>query len=75
MDRSAYDHIVAKMEGLLENRVFNPSKISREQIRVAHCLANYDRSGDSAACWLNQSLPPPFMAKLVANECNPMILE
>lgn len=46
MDRSAYGHIIAEVKGLLENRVFNEVKISREQNRVTHCLANYGRSGD-----------------------------
>ena len=41
MDRSAYGHIIPEVKGLLENRVFTPVKISREQNTVAHCLATY----------------------------------
>ena len=38
----------------MEDRVFVPLKFSREQNRVAHCIANFGRSMDSSACWLNK---------------------
>lgn len=53
LDRSTYGHLVAQIKGLVENRVFIPVKVSRDQNKVAHCLANYGRSEDSTACWLN----------------------
>ena len=73
LDRSTYGHLLAEIKGLLENRVFVRVKVSRDQNKVAHCLANYGRSGDSTACWLNQS--PPFISELVAKDCNSVSLE
>ena len=73
LDRSAYGHLLAEIKGLLENRVFVRVKVSRDQNKVAHCLANYGRSGDSTVCWLNQS--PPFISELVAKDCNSVSLE
>ena len=64
LDRSAYGHLLAEIKGLLENRVFVRVKVSRDQNKVAHCLANYDRYEDNTACWLNQF--PFFISELVA---------
>ncbi|KAI5010323.1 hypothetical protein ZWY2020_012460 [Hordeum vulgare] len=72
-DRSAYGSLVSEIRRYLMERVVIPFKISREQNRVAHCLANYGRCGDSTACWLGQ--PPPYITKLVAEDCNSISLE
>ncbi|KAI4968240.1 hypothetical protein ZWY2020_005352 [Hordeum vulgare] len=63
-DRSAYGNLVSEIRRHFLDRVVTPIKISQEQNRVAHCLANYGRCGDSTACWLGQ--PPPCITKLVA---------
>lgn len=53
--RTVYHLVIAEMKDLLESRVFNPFKISREQNRVARCLVNYGRHGT--------------IAELVTNDC------
>ncbi|KAE8782535.1 autophagy-related protein 7 [Hordeum vulgare] len=52
LNNSAYGHMIQEIKFLLSDRVFIPVKVSRAQNRVADCLANYGRSGDSTACWL-----------------------
>ncbi|KAE8808730.1 Protein roadkill [Hordeum vulgare] len=66
-DRSPYGVLVIEIKSLLLNREVSFLKISREQNRVAHCLANFGRSGDSTACWLGR--PPPCIIMLVAEDC------
>ncbi|KAE8813400.1 retrotransposon unclassified [Hordeum vulgare] len=66
-DRSLYGVLVVEIKNLLWNREVTLCKISREQNRVAHCLANFGRSGDSTACWLGR--PPPCVTMLVAEDC------
>ncbi|KAI4989313.1 hypothetical protein ZWY2020_036630 [Hordeum vulgare] len=73
LDKSAYGHMVQKIKFLLSDRVFVPVKVSRDQNRVADCLANYGRCGDSTACWLGHA--PPCANDLVAEDCNCVILE
>ncbi|KAE8809617.1 retrotransposon unclassified [Hordeum vulgare] len=73
LDSSAYGHMIREIKFLLSDRVFVPVKVSREQNRVADCLANYGRCGDSTACWLGH--PPPFASDLVAKDCNSVIME
>ncbi|KAE8793280.1 autophagy-related protein 7 [Hordeum vulgare] len=73
LDNSAYGHMIREIKLLLSDRVFISVKVSREQNRVADCLANYGRCGDSAACWLGH--PPPFASDLVAKDCNSVIME
>ncbi|KAE8804456.1 autophagy-related protein 7 [Hordeum vulgare] len=73
LDKSAYGHMVQKIKFLLSDRVFVPVKVSRDQNRVADCLANYGRCGDSTTCWLGHS--PPCASDLVAEDCNCVILE
>lgn len=73
LDRSAYGHMIQEIKFLLSDRVFVPVKISRDQNRVADCLANFGRCGDSTACWLGQA--PPCASDLVAEDCNSVILE
>ena len=73
LDRSAYGHLVSEIKSFLNDRVVIPVKILREQNRVAHCLANFGRCGDSTACWLGH--PPPCISKLVAEDCNSITLE
>ncbi|KAE8812230.1 retrotransposon unclassified [Hordeum vulgare] len=72
-NRSAYGHLVSEIKNYMSNRVVIPVKILREQNRVAHCLANFGRCGDSIACWLGR--PPPCISSLVAKDCNTIILE
>uniref|UniRef100_A0A8I7B3P7 RNase H type-1 domain-containing protein n=1 Tax=Hordeum vulgare subsp. vulgare TaxID=112509 RepID=A0A8I7B3P7_HORVV len=50
IDSSAYGHLVSEIKSYFSTRVVIPVKIIREQNRVAHCLTNYDRCGDSIAC-------------------------
>ncbi|KAE8796376.1 protein transport protein sec24 [Hordeum vulgare] len=73
LDNSAYGHMIREIKFLLSDRVFILVKVSREQNRVADCLANYGRCGDSTACWLGH--PPPFASDLVAEDCNSVIKE
>ncbi|XBJ12984.1 hypothetical protein VPH35_017406 [Triticum aestivum] len=72
-NRSASGHLVSEIKSYLSDRVVIPVKIIREQNRVAHCLANFGRCGDSTACWLGH--PPPFIINLVTEDCNSIILE
>lgn len=44
LTRSAYGHLAAKINALMEVREFVPQKISREQNRVADRTANYSRT-------------------------------
>ena len=73
LDNSAHGHLLREIKGSMDNRVFVSVKVSHDQHRVAHSLANYGRSRDSIACWLNQ--PPPFISELVAKDCNSVIFE
>ena len=73
LDRSAYGHLVSQFKRYLNDRVVIHVKILREQNRVAHCLANFGRCGDSTACWLDH--PPPCISKLVVEDCNSITLE
>ena len=41
--RSTYGHLVAEIKELMRERVFIPSKLTRDQNRVADDLANYSR--------------------------------
>ncbi|KAE8784550.1 hypothetical protein D1007_41848 [Hordeum vulgare] len=66
-DRSPYGVLVLEIKSLLLNREVSLCKISREQNRVAHCLASFGRSGDNTACWLGRS--PPCVTMLVAEDC------
>ncbi|KAE8812567.1 autophagy-related protein 7 [Hordeum vulgare] len=73
LDNSAYGHMIREIKFLLSDRVFIPVKVTREQNRVADCLANYDRCGDSTSRWLGH--PPPFAIDLVDKDCNSIIKE
>ncbi|XBI03314.1 hypothetical protein VPH35_131747 [Triticum aestivum] len=73
LDRSAYGHLVSEFKRYLNDRVVIHVEILREQNRVAHCLANFGRSGDSTSCWLDHS--PLCISKLVAEDCNSITLE
>ena len=72
-NRSASGHLVSEIKSYLSDRVVIPVKILHEQNRVAHCLANFGRCGDSTACWLGQ--PPPCISNLVAEDCKSIIVE
>ncbi|KAI5005452.1 hypothetical protein ZWY2020_032695 [Hordeum vulgare] len=72
-DRSAYGLLVSEIKSFLLDREVSLLKISREQNRVAHCLANFGRNGDSTACWIGR--PPPCITMLVAEDCNSILLE
>ncbi|KAI4969081.1 hypothetical protein ZWY2020_046411 [Hordeum vulgare] len=73
LDFSAYGNMIREIKVLLSDRVFIPVKVSREQNRVADCLANYARCEDSTTCWLGHS--PSFASDLVAKDCNSVIME
>ncbi|KAE8795856.1 protein transport protein sec24 [Hordeum vulgare] len=73
LDNSAYGHMIQEIKFLLSDRIFIPVKVSRAQNRVADCLANFGRSGDSTACWLGRS--PPIASDLVDEDCNSIMLE
>lgn len=51
LDRSAYGHLMMEIKKMLALRVFIPLKVDRSQNRVAHSVANIDRSGGCTACW------------------------
>ncbi|KAI4963979.1 hypothetical protein ZWY2020_008535 [Hordeum vulgare] len=56
LNRLAYGHLVSKIKGYLSSRMVISVKILREQNRIAHCLTNLNRCGDSTTCWLGH--PP-----------------
>ncbi|KAE8780590.1 Autophagy-related protein 7 [Hordeum vulgare] len=66
-DRSPYGVLVLEIKSLLLNRDVSFLKISREQNRVVHCLANFGHSGDSTASWLGR--PPSCITILVTEDC------
>ncbi|KAE8787456.1 retrotransposon unclassified [Hordeum vulgare] len=72
-NRSTYGHLVSDIREYMNIRAIVPVKILREQNRVAHCLANFGRCGDSTACWLGR--PPPCIRSLVAEDCNSITME
>ncbi|XBJ28228.1 hypothetical protein VPH35_005366 [Triticum aestivum] len=73
LSRSAYGHLVAEIRLHMEAREFVPSKIKREQNKVAHRLALYSRTESTIAVWLGRS--PPCIEELVPLDCNPMHME
>ena len=73
MSRSVYGHLVLEIKRHLQDREFVPSKIKREQNRVAHRLALYSRTEFTTAVWLGRS--PPCIEELVPLDCNPVIME
>uniref|UniRef100_A0A8I6WEW6 RNase H type-1 domain-containing protein n=1 Tax=Hordeum vulgare subsp. vulgare TaxID=112509 RepID=A0A8I6WEW6_HORVV len=73
LDRSAYGHMIQEIKFLLTDRVFVPVKVSRDQNRVADCLANFGWCEDSTTCCLGQ--PPPCASDLAVEDCNSVILE
>ncbi|XBI67421.1 hypothetical protein VPH35_046779 [Triticum aestivum] len=73
LTRSAYGHLVTEIKHHMETREFVPSKIKREQNRVAHQLALYSRTEFTTVVWLGRS--PPCIEDLVPLDCNPMHME
>ncbi|KAM3297367.1 hypothetical protein ACQJBY_039309 [Aegilops geniculata] len=73
LSRSAYGHLVAEIRHHMGVREFIPSKIRREQNRVAHRLALYSRTESTTAVWLRSV--PPCIKELVPLDCNPTHLE
>ena len=73
LTRSAYGHLVTEIKHHMKTREFVPSKIKREQNRVAHQLALYSRTKFATAVWLGRS--PPCIEDLVPLNCNPMHME
>ena len=71
--RSAYGHLVAEIRHHMMEREFIPSKIKRDQNRVAHRLALYSRTESTTAVWLG--IGPPCIEKLVPLDCNPIHME
>ncbi|KAI5001750.1 hypothetical protein ZWY2020_026400 [Hordeum vulgare] len=70
---STYGHLVAEIKALMEERVFIPQKIGRDQNRVADCVANYSRSESCTSVWLQRG--PPCAHELFLVDCNPIIME
>ncbi|KAI4983171.1 hypothetical protein ZWY2020_023663 [Hordeum vulgare] len=73
LSRSACGHLVAEIWHHMEAREFVPSKIKREQNRVAHRLALYSRTEFTTVVWLGRS--PPCIEELVPLDCNPIHME
>ncbi|XBI75526.1 hypothetical protein VPH35_068890 [Triticum aestivum] len=73
LSRFVYGHLVAEIRLHMEAREFVPSKITREQNRVAHRLALYSRIESTTVVWLGRS--PPCIEELVPLDCNPMHME
>ena len=73
LTRSAYGHLVTVIKHYMETREFVPSKIKREQNRVAHQLALYSRTKFTTGIWLGRC--PPCIEDLVPLDCNPMNME
>ncbi|KAI5022264.1 hypothetical protein ZWY2020_058994 [Hordeum vulgare] len=73
LSRSAYGHLVLEIKRHLQDREFVPSKLKREQNRVAHRLALYSHTESTTAVWLGRS--PPCIEELVPLDCNPIIME
>ncbi|KAM3209218.1 hypothetical protein ACQJBY_063728 [Aegilops geniculata] len=70
---SAYGHLVVEIQRHMGVREFIPSKIKREQNRVADRLASYSRTESTTAVWLGRG--PPCVEELLPLDCNPVILE
>ncbi|VAH20129.1 unnamed protein product [Triticum turgidum subsp. durum] len=70
---SAYGHLVAEIQRHMGVREFIPSKIKREQNRVADRLALYSRRESTTAVWLGRG--PPCVEELLPLDCNLVILE
>jgi hypothetical protein len=70
---SAYSHLVEEVKRLISLREVKLTKITRDQNRVAHSLANLGRTGGSTVCLVHQY--PDDIAQLLLADCNPMILE
>ncbi|KAI5017928.1 hypothetical protein ZWY2020_042816 [Hordeum vulgare] len=73
LSRSDYGHLVEEIQHHMEVREFVPSKIKREQNRVAHQLALYSRTEFTTAVWLGRS--PPCIEELVPLDYNPIHME
>ncbi|XBI88805.1 hypothetical protein VPH35_026721 [Triticum aestivum] len=63
LSRSAYGHLVAEIRYLMGEREFIPSKIKREQNRVADRLATYSRTESTTAVWRGRG--PPCVEELL----------
>ncbi|VAH13165.1 unnamed protein product [Triticum turgidum subsp. durum] len=73
LSSSAYGHLVAEIRHLMDDRVFIPSKIKREQNRVADRLALYSRTESITAVWLARG--PPCVEDLLLLDCSPIHME
>ena len=74
LQKSPFAHLVKEVKKYMLDREFKSMmKILRSQNMVSHCLANYDRTARSTACWLQR--PPPFIHTLVLTDCNPVTME
>ena len=73
LDRSAYGHLVTEIKHLLAGREFFPTKVSRDQNRVADHLANHGRVECSTACWLQNC--PSCIPELLPADCNSASIE
>lgn len=57
LDRSAYGHLIEEIKDLMVVREFIPTKNSRDQNRVADCVAKFGRTECNTACWLHKGHP------------------
>ena len=73
LSRSAYGHRVAEIQLLMGESEFIPSKIKRDQNRVADRVALYSRTEFTTAVWIGRS--PSCIKDLVPLDCNPMYME
>lgn len=73
LSRSAYGHLIAEIRHHMGVREFIPTKIRREQNRVAHRLALYSRTESTTVVWLRSVLP--CIEELVSLKRNPTLLE
>jgi hypothetical protein len=70
---SVYGYMVEEVKHLISLHEVKLIKITQDQNRVAHSLANLGRTGGGTACLVHQF--PDVIAQLLLADCNPMFME
>jgi hypothetical protein len=70
-NKSVYGHLLEEVKRLISLREASCVKITRDQNRVAHSLANLGRTGGSTDCWVRHT--PDTISHLVLADCNSVV--
>jgi ribonuclease HI len=70
-NKSVYGHLFEEVKRLISLREASCVKITRDQNRVAHSLANLGRTGGSTDCWVRHT--PDTISHLVLADCNSVV--